>query len=77
MRRIRALVREKLAQGRLPKESCQSVNAEPGIGSLCTVCDLPIPRSEVQVSCTLRVGAVRVFHRACFEEWRSQIRGSA
>src|SRR5260370_2997523 len=68
MRRILALAREKLAHGRLPKESCQSVNTEPGIGSVCTVCDLPIPRSEVHASCTLRVCAVRVFHRPCLKD---------
>jgi hypothetical protein len=63
---IRALVREKLRDGRLPLDSIHRLYGGPADGEMCDACDEPIPRQQViieGITSTLRNKQGIQFHQ--------------
>jgi len=86
---IRALVREKLRDGRLPLDSIRRFWGGPAAGEICDACDQPIPRqqvimegitSTVRSKTTPRHGSTSrnnrpiQFHVRCFQIWDEERR---
>ena len=67
---LRSEVRAWLTEGSLPPPSGK-VYAGPGIGNPCSVCHLPIVRTEVEHE--VRADGVALFsHILCYEIWRDE-----
>ncbi len=68
---IRRWVRERLADGRLPRVDGKVVASPRGSGRACAVCDRPITRSdpEYQPQSTTFDENAHVAHRACYVVW--------
>jgi hypothetical protein len=70
------MIRDKLADGTLPKEDCRMTWYGPGTNGICVACDRLIAENEVEVECDLGVGGVIRLHQRCYEfwmrEWRSE-----
>ena len=74
---IRALVREKLRDGRLPFDSIRKLWCGPANGEVCDACDQPIPGQQViieGISSTLRTKRPIQFHVRCFQIWEEERR---
>ena len=72
---IRALVRERLRDGRLPFDSIHRLYGGPADGEMCDACDEPIPRQQViieGITSTLRNKQGIQFHVRCFEIWDTE-----
>ena len=69
---IRALVREKLRDGRLPFDGIDRLYGGPANGEMCDACDGSIPRQQViieGITSTLRNKQGIQFHVRCFQIW--------
>jgi len=67
---VRRVVRDKISDGRLPRDRMGAVSASHGIDRLCDACSLSISPEEV-VYKVLRMGSDGfVFHATCFAIWR-------
>ena len=80
---IRALVREKLRDGRLPFDSIRRFWGGPAAGEICDACDQPIPRQQVimeGITSTVRSKTTPrnkrpiQFHVRCFQIWDEERR---
>ena len=66
---LRLLIREKLADGRLPSTLIPRVGDGPGSGQTCDGCSETVTHAQTVVE-HLDAGAGRVqFHVACFHVW--------
>lgn len=68
---VRALIREKLADGRLPHNSIPRIWGGPADGETCDACDKEIPKGQFVmegVSTDLAKRALQ-FHVACLHLW--------
>ena len=66
---LRALVRDKLQRGDLPREKCLITWFGPGSGQRCVVCDRAIGSSDIECECDHPRGDVLRFHQTCFAAW--------
>lgn len=70
-----SMIRDKLAEGTLPRQDCRMTWYEPGRGGLCEGCEETITPDEVEVECDLGHGRTIRLHQRCHEfwmrEWRS------
>jgi len=67
---VRRVVRDKISDGRLPRDRMGAVSASHGTDRLCDACSLSISPEEV-VYKLLRMGSDGfVFHATCFAVWR-------
>ena len=71
---LRALIRQKLADGRLPQDSIPRISGGPSHGEICDGCDEAIAKNQFVmegVSTDLTKRAVQ-FHVGCFHLWDSE-----
>jgi len=68
---LRALIREKLADGRLPRNGIPPVWAGVGDNETCGACDLTIKRQFVMARITEGIKAARL-HVRCFYLWDAE-----
>ena len=69
---VRRVVRDKIADGRLPGDRAGSVSATNGTDERCSVCSEPVSLEEVLYRLArARLGRF-VFHATCFAIWRDE-----
>ena len=69
---IRALVREKLRDGRLPWDSTPRFWGGPAEGEICDACDKPVTKQQLVmegIAPTLSDKKPIQFHVTCFQIW--------
>ena len=66
---IRAMIRGKLVDDRLPQAKCQITWFGPGSRQTCAACERGITPSQVECECEDPDGGVLRFHRECFAWW--------
>lgn len=75
---LRWLIREKLLDGRLPRDNAATVFGAPADGSeICVVCEIRIARGQLVIGGGPRTGEHHQsmpFHVACFEVWNDERR---
>ena len=69
---IRQLIRQKLADGRLPHNSIPRVWGGPGNGESCQACEEGISQSEFIIEGISENGRGIQFHVECFYIWDSE-----
>jgi len=71
---LRALVRQKLADGRLPNNHIPRVWGGPGAGETCDACEEVVTKAQlIMEGITLSVGRESVqFHVMCFNVWDAE-----
>jgi len=69
-RGLTAVIRAKLADGRLPSDRPSQTWAGLGTDHACDGCDAPITKAEIEYEAKFDVRArVFRFHRQCFDVW--------
>lgn len=69
---IRALIRQRLDDGRLPSDSMPRFWSGPGEGKLCDACDLPVNNGQLVmegIASKLSDKKPVQFHVICFQLW--------
>jgi hypothetical protein len=71
---LRTLVRQKLADGRLPNNHIPRVWGGPGAGETCDACEEVVTKAQlIMEGITLSVGRESVqFHVMCFNVWDAE-----
>ena len=72
---IRALIRRKLHDGRLPLNSVSRFWGGPADGEVCDVCDKPITKQQLVLEGIGTLGNNKKpihFHLLCFELWNDE-----
>ena len=69
---LRILIREKLADGRLPHDSIPRVWGGPGNNETCRACDLVIEKSQFVMEGIGEAMKGVQFHVRCFYLWDSE-----
>ena len=69
---LRLLIREKLADGRLPHNSIPRVWGGAGNGEMCGACDLAIEKSQFVMEGIGEAMKAVQFHVRCFYYWDSE-----
>jgi hypothetical protein len=64
-----ALIASKLADGRLPSTTADTILRGLGTGHPCTACGRQITTSEIETECIFRDGQSIRMHMECFEAW--------
>ena len=73
---VRALIRAKLADGRLPRVALTHVLGGPsGQGQLCVACDQGIEKGHLSMGGQRGAVIVGPFHVRCLHIWDSERRG--
>jgi len=68
---LRLRVRRLIDNGRLPRESYIQIDACYGDGNVCSVCDQPITRYQVEYdSFDLSTAKSLSFHLPCYAVWQ-------
>lgn len=65
---LRAIARERIAKGQLPCERSSRIFGGLGSGQLCSLCDKPIARYQVEYEIELKEATFR-FHTICHYMW--------
>jgi hypothetical protein len=66
---ISVLIREKLADGRLPHDHFPRIRSGPGNGERCNGCEVTVTRAQMMME-SLDARASRVqFHVGCYYVW--------
>ena len=71
---LRLLIRQKLADGRLPHDSIPRIWGGPGAGESCDACDEPVVKTQMimeGVSASVNGESVQ-FHVSCFQLWDAE-----
>ena len=72
---VRALIRAKIVDGRLPTVALTHVIGGPaGPGDLCVACDEPIRKGHISMGGQRGMLTVGPFHPRCFHLWDSERR---
>jgi hypothetical protein len=71
---LRALIREMLQDGRLPRDSAQRVRGSPGDGATCDACGEIITANQVMMEVGPFPGEKQslCFHADCFQLWNAE-----
>jgi hypothetical protein len=69
---VRRVVRDKIADGRLPVDRTGSVSATNGTAEICSVCSEPVSLEEVLYRLAHERSGRFVFHATCFAIWRDE-----
>ena len=69
---VRRVVRDKIADGRLPGDRTGSVSATNGTDEICNVCSEPVSLEEVLYRLTHERSGRFVFHTTCFAVCRDE-----
>ena len=69
---LRPIARERIAKGQLPRREPSRMLGGPGSGQLCSLCDKPIERYQIEYEIEQRDAAVRTvrFHTSCQSVWQ-------
>ena len=69
---VRLVVRDKIADGRLPRNRAGAVSATNGADERCDACSTSVSPEEVLIKLS-HLGSGRfVFHTMCFAIWREE-----
>jgi hypothetical protein len=71
----RALVRERLVSGRLPRLIPEKLYAGPGTSTRCAVCSQPITPQQIEYEVAISGGKSLMFHMQCHSVWLAECRG--
>jgi hypothetical protein len=66
------VVRAKLVTKRLPLDAPERVWVGSGTGLVCSACEQPIPRSEIEYELDTPSHGTLRFHRTCLEVWHQE-----
>ena len=69
---VRRVVRDKIADGRLPGDRTGSVSVTNGTDEICNVCSEPVSLDEVLYRLAHERSGRFVFHITCFAVWRDE-----
>jgi len=69
---LRRVVREKIADGRLPRDHIGAVSATNGTDEICCVCSEPVSPEEVLYRLAVERFGRFVFHTTCLAVWRDE-----
>jgi len=71
---LRLLIREKLQDGRLPRDSSLRARGSPGDGATCDACEEIITADQVMMEVGPLTGEKRslCFHADCFQLWNAE-----
>ena len=71
---LRLLIREKLQDGRLPRDSSLRARGSPGDGATCDACGAIITADQVMMEVGPLTGEKRslCFHADCFQLWNAE-----
>lgn len=69
---VRRVVRDKIADGRLPRHRVGAVSATNGTDERCDACSAPVSPEEVLYQLVHEASGRFVFHAACFAIWRDE-----
>ena len=69
---LRPIARERIAKGQLPRQEPSRMLGGPGSGQLCSLCDKPIERYQIEYEIEHRETAVQTFrfHTVCQSVWQ-------
>ena len=70
----RALVRERLVSGRLPRVVPETVYAGRGTSTRCAVCSQPITPQQIEYEIAVSGAQPLVFHMQCHDVWLTECR---
>jgi hypothetical protein len=71
---VRRLVRDKIADGRLPRNPAGAVSAKNGADEKCDACSTPVSHEEVLYKLAQEGFKQIRFHATCFAVWRDERR---
>ena len=69
---VRRVVRDKIADGRLPGDRTGSVSVTNGTDEICNVCSEPVSLEEVLYRLAHERSGRFVLHTSCFAVWRDE-----
>ena len=69
---VRRVVRDKITDGRLPRDRIGTVSATYGADELCDACSASVQPEEVLYKLARAGSDGFVFHAACFALWRDE-----
>lgn len=69
---VRRVVRDKIADGRLPRDRIGAVSATYGANRVCDACSRPMSPDEVVYKLARMDSDGFVFHATCFAIWRDE-----
>ena len=71
---LRLLIREKLQDGQLPRDSAPRLRGSPGNGATCSACAEIITANQVMMELGLYKGDMKswCFHADCFMLWDTE-----
>jgi len=72
--RTRALVRERLVSGRLPRAIPETVYAGRGTSTRCAACSQPITPQQIEYEVAVSGTESLVFHMRCHDVWLAECR---
>ena len=69
---LRPIARERIAKGQLPRKEPPRMLGGPGSGQLCSLCDRPIERYQIEYEIEQRAATTRTFrfHTVCQSIWQ-------
>jgi hypothetical protein len=68
----RWVVRDKIADGRLPRHRPGTISATNGTDEMCDACSAPVSPEEVLIKLSHGGSGRFVFHATCFAIWRAE-----
>jgi hypothetical protein len=76
---LRAKVQARLRSGRLPNRRPDRTWGGPGVGTACSVCDLPVTKDEMELEIQFsrdgdNPGLTHHLHIRCFAAWEFERR---
>ena len=69
---IQLKIREKLAEGFLPKDFLLRVFGKPSTGQACDACESTTPTEELEIEGNLAKGGTVRLHVRCFTIWQKE-----
>ena len=66
---VSVLIREKLADGRLPHDHFPRIRTSPGNAETCDGCDAPVTRTQMMMEILDETSYSVQFHVGCYHVW--------
>jgi hypothetical protein len=73
---IRVLIRVRMRDGRLPRESAPQAFGQPGNGQKCSACDEILTTDRLMMEVPANNGKIFSFHGDCYLLWLDERRGA-
>jgi hypothetical protein len=71
---IRALIRQKLEDGRLPHDGAAKVHGRPSTREECDACETVLSLEQLLIEATTQRRQHHQFHVGCYQMWDSERR---